>query len=203
MTRKQAVCEAIKILSNNKSDAQIIEKLQDILEELPMCSWTQKSILDTIENYSIEHNGKLPQLSKFTTENNLPSSTAIRSRFNLSINDLIAKYFPNLQKTSCFYSPYKECDEEYFKAIFISNYTRIQKEKQIKNVHYKTYNKYREQGTPNSATIMKKCNCKTYCELLIFCDLRTPKKDIEITYNVSFNDEDDSNSELISMINEI
>ena len=49
MTRKQALSQAISILSQNDEYNEITEKLIEIESEMPLCRWTKKSIIDRIE----------------------------------------------------------------------------------------------------------------------------------------------------------
>ena len=55
MNRKQALTEAINILSTNPDNKEIADKLKEILSELPLSEWTKNSIMDAIETYIQEH----------------------------------------------------------------------------------------------------------------------------------------------------
>lgn len=59
MTRKQAVLDAIKILSKKKENEQTVKILREIYDELPIIHWTPSSILDAfaqfIQERSEEH----------------------------------------------------------------------------------------------------------------------------------------------------
>ncbi|MCM1086906.1 MAG: hypothetical protein NC419_02040, partial [Muribaculaceae bacterium] len=129
MTRKQAISQAIQILSQDSNNNVIIEKLQDILDEIPLSSWTEKSIIDAIENYAIEHNNILPHTKELTTENSLPSNTVIYNKFGISsINVFYQKYLSKYIIEYNSSSPYSNQDYSYFLETFIKNYLRIKKE---------------------------------------------------------------------------
>lgn len=191
MTRKQAVLEAIEILSQNKENEKITEKLQDILEELPSSSWSQKSIIDAIENYAIEHNNRLPYERELTTENHMPSNTVIYNKFGIkAIREFYAKYFPDFTTKALYGTPYCDLTQEDFKNIFTKNYQRIKNEIQVKNVTNKLYNMYKDAESPCVETIMRNCNCSTYNDLLILCNIKNRNDPLETHLTITYNDED-------------
>lgn len=191
MTRKQAILKAITILSQNKENEKIIEKLQDILEELPSSSWSKKSIIDAIENYAIEHDNRLPYERELTAENHMPSNTVIYNKFGIkAIRKFYEKYFPDFITKALYGSPYSDLTQEDFKNIFINNYNRIRKELNVKNVTNKLYNIYKDIGTPWAETIMRNCNCTTYSELLILCNIKNENEPLETHLTITYNDDD-------------
>ncbi len=205
MTRKQAVSEAIAILSQNTKDTkneQIVEKLQEILNELPISTWTEKSILDAIENYAIEHHNLLPYEKELTSKNHMPSNTVIHNLFGFSaIREFYAKYFPDYTTKSLRKSPYANLSKEDFQNIFIQNYNRIKAELNVKNVYYQIYDLYKEDNTPCASTIMRNCCCNTYNELLIQCGIKCTKKKLATHVSITYND--DNHEEIINFFAEL
>lgn len=200
MTRKQAVHRAIQILEGKNECKNIVLKLQEIEEELPLSTWTQSSIIDSIEDYAYNHNNTLPSITEFTSINHLPSNTVIKAKFNISsMQYFLDKYFPHLKKCDKNYSPYKQKTKEYFINIFIENYRRIQSERNIKYVTSKIFDKYKKSNTPHSSTIIKKCECSSYKDLLILSGIRNADKSITSSINVTFNDKEDVD-ELLNII---
>lgn len=197
MTRKQAILQAIQQLSQNTDNHEIIEKLQEILNELPLSTWTEKSIIDAIESYAIEHDNTLPHVKALTTENSLPSNTVIYNKFGTSsMNTFFKKYFPQYIRQHKMNSPYYDKSKNYFLETFIENYRRIQEENKIKKISSKQYDKLRKEHTPLACTIMRNCGCTSYEELLILSGIIFPKKKIETTINVSYNDNESRNDEI-------
>lgn len=205
MTRKQAVSKAISILSENKENDKIIEKLQEILSELPMSTWTKKSILDAIENYAIEHHNTLPYEKELTSKNHMPSNTVIHNLFGFSaIREFYGKYFPNYSTKSPRYeSPYANLSKEDFQNIFIKNYYRIKSELGVKNVHYRIYDLHKENNTPCVNTIIRNCCCNTYSELLILCGIKRPKKKLETHISITYNDDIKHHEEIINFFTDL
>lgn len=191
MTRKQAVLEAITILSQNEENVNIVLKLQDILEELPLSSWTKKSIIDTIENYAIEHDNRLPYERELTTENHMPSNTVIYNKFGIkSLREFYAKHFPDFTAKALYGTPYCDLTQEDFRNIFTKNYNRIKNELQVKNVTNKLYNIYKEEKSPCAETIMRNCNCATYNDILILCNIKNKNEPLETHLTITYNDDD-------------
>lgn len=201
MTRKQALLQAINILAKkDQSCKEIAQKLQELIDENLMPIWTEQSIIDMIENYAIEHNGILPLSEELTTKNNLPSTTAIYHKFNISsIEEFYKKYFSNYkQKKNS--SPYVNKDENYFIEIFKQNYDRIIAKTNAKTVNMRTYNNNRISGTPSIETIIKKLPCNSYNDLLILCGYKKKIGIIEPILNVSYNDDMQTDEDILSII---
>lgn len=191
MTRKQAISKAIMILSQDIHNTSIVEKLYEISTEFPLSSWTQKSILDAIENYALEHDNKLPYERELTSENNMPSNTVIYNKFGIkSIRKFYEKYFPNFVMKSLYGTPYCELTQENFKNLFTKNYNCIKNKLQVKNVTNKLYNTYRDIESPCVETIMRNCNCTTYSELLILCNIKNENEPLETHLTITYNDDD-------------
>lgn len=202
MTRKQAVLEAITILSQNKKNEKISEKLQDILEELPSACWTKKSIIDAIENYAIEHNNNLPYKKELISANCLPSNTVIASLFGISsikkfYSTYLSKYNIKSQQNE---SPYQDYSVQDFINIFLENYLIIKNKLHIKTVGSRIYDLHRNDGTPCSNTIMRNCKCNTYIELLQLCGLKKIIEPLETEVTVTYNDNDDWYKEMESIL---
>ena len=206
MTRKQAISQAISILSKDAKNSNIVSKLKELESELPLSRWTKESILDSIATYAEEHNGILPLASDLTTENNLPSNTVIEAKFHISsMEEFFNKYFPDFKSLGKQYksnSPYKNENIDYFITVFKNNYDRIIKNNS-KKVSTKNYDKYRNKNTPTLITILRNCNCKNYSELLILCGYKNKTEPIKANINVTFIDEDWRNEELRNLFEEM
>lgn len=201
MTRKQAILEAITILSQNKENEKITEKLQDILEELPSSSWTKKSIIDAVENYAIEHDNRLPYERELTAENHMPSNTVIYNKFGIkAIRKFYKKYFPNFITKTLYGSPYCDLTQEDFKDIFTKNYNRIKDKLKVKNITSKLYNVHKDKDTPCVETIMRNCNCATYNELLSLCNIKKKSEPLETHLTITYNDDDRWHEDLDTLL---
>ena len=204
MTRRQAILQAIRILSSHSENDEIILKLQEILDELPLVTWTSKSIIDSIEDYAIRHNNILPNSKELTTYNKLPSNTVIYKIFGLtSINEFYQIYFSKYIHNKTPLSPYANRNKNYFLNTFKENYNEIKIKNNVKYVGQKMYDNNRKKGTPLVNTILRKFNNISYIDLLIICGYKKRKKEIEAEIDISYNDSIERNTELISILSQI
>lgn len=204
MTRRQAILQTIRILSSHPENNEIILKLQEILDELPLVTWTSKSIIDSIEDYAIRHNNILPNSKELTTYNKLPSNTVIYKIFGLtSINEFYQIYFSKYIHNKTPLSPYANRNKNYFLNTFKENYNEIKIKNNVKFVGQKMYDNNRKKGTPLVNTILRKFNNISYDDLLIICGYKKRKKEIEAEIDISYNDSIERNAELISILSQI
>lgn len=202
MTRKQAITKAIKILSYDDDNKEIVLKLKEIEEEMPLSFWTKASILDAIITYASEHNNTLPVISELISKNNLPSRTVIESKYNISsIDTFYKKYLPELTPQNKSSSPYRYKNNDFFIDVFKTNYIRIKNKKNVKYISMKLYDKYKKRNTPTISTIIRKCGFNSYEDLLISCEFKKRTVPLVCTTNISYNDGDNVDEELIKIVN--
>lgn len=203
MTRKTALLQAIQILSVDNDNIDITNKLEEIYNEMPLSTWTTKSIIDSIESYAEEHDGFLPYGKELKPGNGLPSKQAIFTRFSVSsIYDFFKQYFPQYRVKNNNNSPYYDKDESFFLDSFKKEYTRIRNSLRLPIVGIKTYNKLKKENTPIAETVMRRCNCKTYTDLLQMCEFKKKTYPTSITVNFSYDDSED-NTALRDIVNNI
>ena len=190
MTRKQALSKAIDILSKDTNNDEIVSVLKNLLSEYPYSRWEKETVIDSITQYAIEHNGCLPQVHDLRQENRLPSTTVIKYLFEYSsVNLFYEKYFPEY-KIEGYASPYRLQTRDFFISIFKKNYDRIKLETGVRIVDKKKYNQKRETNTPIIKTILRNCKLDDYKQLLIECGYMREQKPIECSIDVSYNTEE-------------
>ena len=190
MTRKQALSKAISILSKDTNSNEIVSVLKNLLNEYPYSRWEKETVIDSITQYAIEHNGHLPQSHNLRKENRLPSSTVINYLFGYSsVNLFYEKYFPEY-KIEGYASPYRLQPRDFFISVFKKNYDRIKLETGVRIVDKKKYNQKREANTPIIKTILRNCKLDDYKQLLIECGYMKEQKPIECSIDVSYNTEE-------------
>lgn len=202
MTRKQAILQAIQSLSREGSNIDVINKLKEIYNEMPLSMRTKSSIIDCVETYAEEHDGMFPYINEFRKKNGLPSTTVIFSKFNISsIDDFYNQYFTHLKHKIGNGSPYYDKDMGFFLDTFKSEYEKMREKFNTKIISHRKYNKNRSDGVPNAETVMRQCNCDTYTELLELCGFKKKAQPLSLTMDVSYNNED--SGELNELITEI
>lgn len=178
MTRKQAVLDAIWILSKNKENTQTVEILKEIYEELPLIHWSEKSILDAFTEFLLE-NDRLPTSKDLCV--NLPSLNTLTRIFKVSgLVEFEKKYFPHRFEDECKISPYWWYSIKDFKDCFIRNYITINGGLYVK---YDDYDLYREPGTPALRLIIEKMECGSYNELLEKVGIKKRRESLSIQSN--------------------
>lgn len=160
MTRKQAILQAITILSTN-GNAALCDKLQEICDELPINHWSKKAVFDAIDQYILDNN-KFPSKKEIEQNPNLPKHSTIRNRFGLSMKEFRLQFYPDFLN---------KCNSRIYWASSAEDWELFFKQ-QYKELNYPTmaqYDKLRIKNTPSARHIAKICNCKTWNELLHKC----------------------------------
>jgi hypothetical protein len=96
MTRKQASNQAIHELSKQDGQEEVIEKLQSICNELPLCNWTEAAIKDSVEQFYVE-NGRYPNVTDFKKKG-MPPHPSVKRRFGINLKDRLQKNYPSEPK---------------------------------------------------------------------------------------------------------
>ena len=170
MTRKEAVTMAIDLVKSTndyseKERTELMSALENIKRTLPLVHWTEASIFDAIDQHLLEH-GKLPNLSDFTYENNLPTKTVIRRVFGLKISDFLSRYYKSerLEKVKE-KKKYSEDNKELLEEFELQYRT-------LQCTSCKDYDRRRKNDTPCSRTLLRRLNMKTWNELLTRCGIK-------------------------------
>lgn len=156
MTRKTALNQAIYILSQTEGNEEIIEKLQDLLEELPIIHWSDKSIHDRVQQF-VEDEGRNPTVSDFRKKG-MPPHPVVKQKYKITLSEWLEKHYPTLRPTT------EEIREKYIKE-FIQEYSRI------KPRSADEYNTKRSQGAKSWQTVMSRCNQTSWRGLLRYLEL--------------------------------
>lgn len=137
MTRKQALTQAISMLSGVEGCEDTVECLQDIYDEMPFNHWTDKAIRDTVEQFILD-NGRVPATHNFGRKG-MPSNIVMERRYKMPLKDWLDQNYPNRFKTQ------KEIEAERL-ALFVKEYKRL------KPVGPKEFNRARKDGVISWAT---------------------------------------------------
>lgn len=176
MTRKQAILRGISILSKNKKNQEIVDKLKEIFEEYPYKTWTKKAVFDSIEQFRIEHNGRYPNIKEFEGSG-LPSHSSIKNLFGVSVSRFLDIYYPNRLKISN--TRYNNQSPYYWMEQFKKTYLSINNGKYVSEY---LYDKNRKHNSPCIQTLIKIMKVKTYKELLHLAMLDKHQLTIKIKY---------------------
>ena len=116
MTRKTALQEAISQLSRDQKNTEICEKLSDILEDMPLTNWTDKTIRDRIEQF-YEDEGRYPTTTDFKKKG-MPPHPVFKHRYKVNLSQWLQENYPVPKIT------YEERKEKHTQA-FKEEYLRI------------------------------------------------------------------------------
>ena len=164
MTRKQALYRALQVLE----DKETINKINEILNEMPFTHWSEKTIFDAIEQFILD-NGRIPISKDFKKRNNMPPHPVIKLRFKMKVSEFLNKYYPC---DKIYHSPYSYKTKEEWKDFFISEYMKNKPNSED------TYNKTRKEKTPTWDTIAKMFGKNTWLTWIEFCGLSEYISDI-------------------------
>ena len=170
MTRKQALCKALEVINDRETE----EVLRGIIAQLPLISWTEDTIFDSIEQF-IADNGRVPMATDFKRRG-LPPHPVIKLRFGITLREFLEKNYPTKHKRQ--FSPYNNKDREEWKADFIENY------KKIKPKSMNEYNLRRPKSSPTWITVARMFECSRWLDLLALCDIQNPNCRLPRTYTV-------------------
>ena len=162
MTRKQALLEALVILDKQNQRAEIIEikdKLKELIEDLPITNWTEKTIFDTFEQFAIE-NGRNATVTDMK-KRGLPPHTVIKHRLGIESKVFLDRYFP----PKCSSRRYNQKYREEWLEIFKNEYTRI------KPSSAEEYNELRSDDLPSWGAIAHLFEIDRWSEFQKFCEL--------------------------------
>lgn len=116
MTRKTALQKAISLLSADKKNTEICEKLSDILEDMPLINWTDKTIRDRIEQF-YEDEGRYPTTTDFKKKG-MPPHPVFKHRYKVNLSQWLQENY-HVPKIT-----YEERKEKHTKA-FMEEYLRL------------------------------------------------------------------------------
>ena len=161
MTRKEALQRAILALSADPAQAEAVEKLRDLLAELPIIHWTDKAISDRVEQFVAE-NGRPPIPSEFRNAG-MPPHAIFRERYGITVKQWLAIHYPSANP-----SP-EELARQYTEQ-FIEEFHRLQP------TSAKAYNKNKAPGVKCWRTVARLYGDITWTQLLSHLDLKLESK---------------------------
>ena len=104
------------MLSTDPEQSEAVEKLKDLIEELPLNHWTDKSIRDSVDQFILEH-GKPPTSTDFKKDG-LPPHTVIMRRYGSTLSQWLAENYPTIKPT-------REETTALYTRQFIDEFLRI------------------------------------------------------------------------------
>lgn len=164
MTRKAALRHAIETLESleNTNFTEVLQKLRELYDEMPLARWTEQSIPDAIAQW-IEENKKQPSIYDLD-HSYMPSHTTIRHVLKLNAKDYIERNFPPGQRTTK--SPYGNKPMEALLDLFREEYNRLG------SPSADEFNRQRRVGTPCWQTYALLLGADTkWTELVSCCNL--------------------------------
>ncbi|MGN0159206.1 MAG: hypothetical protein ACI39W_08735 [Brotaphodocola sp.] len=171
MTRKQALFRAIDLISQMPPDGEkeaILNALRELAEDLPITGWDAKTILDTVEQFFLDH-GRYPNAKEFESKG-LPSHPTIANRFGMTVVDFLDTFYP--QRYDFVHKSirkYREHPREHWLDIFKEQMAKHQ----IRTAT--EYNRKRTEG-PGWAYIAHLFGFKTWKQLVTHAEVKIPPK---------------------------
>ena len=181
MTRKTALKQAIYILSRDNRNKEICEKIQELMDELPIIHWSDKSIRDRVEQF-IEDEGRIPTVTDFRRAG-MPPHPVIKQKYKITLSEWLNQNYP-VQKPT-----FEELKLKYTNE-FIKDYNKIQPRSSSE------FNEKRTDGTKGWQTVASYYNVSSWRKLIYALNLTPhfelyrerirPKLKVNISHDISF-----------------
>ncbi len=169
MTRKEALTEAIEIISKARIGARrkedIIKGLELCQSELPFARWSEAAIFDACDDWVREHG--IICLRDFDHAG-LPSHPTIKNRFGMTAKEFRDRYYPISDVSTR--SRYFERNRAEWDAMFVAEFNRLRATGQD------DYNRRREKSLPTWNSMAAMHGVHTWRELLGILGLETHAK---------------------------
>ncbi len=175
MTRKQALQEAIAVLSADKGNEAVILKLQEIGAEMPLNRWTENAIHDTVQQFIVD-NGRPPTATDFKTRD-MPPHPVVKLRFKKTLGEWLEENYPTPKPS------FEELKQRHTEA-FLKDYYRIKPRSQ------EQFNKNKSPDTRGWQTVATYYGVKSWRNLLktldlpLYFDMRRDHKPVNIKVNI-------------------
>ncbi len=160
MTRKTALQKAISLLSEDRKNTEICEKLSDILEDIPLTNWTDKTIRDRIEQF-YEDEGRYPTTTDFKKKG-MPPHPVFKHRYKMTLSKWLKENYPTPKIT------YEQRKEKHTEA-FVEEYLRLRPESSD------DFDRRRQKGVISWRGLAPYYNVTSWHNLLHSLDLPVPK----------------------------
>lgn len=160
LMRKKSLLLAVEILSEMPSAKEVIQKLNEILEDLPITRWTDRVIRDSVEQYTLDH-GQLPNARRFK-DPGMPPPIAITRVYHMTVSEFLEHFY---QEKLLNLTDRMAQQKQQQTTLFISEYQRI------KPVSREDYDRQRKPGTRCGQTIMVYNNLTSWSSLLLLLNL--------------------------------
>ena len=177
MTRKQAILEALDVLSKIDGKSDVCDKLKEVADSVPFTHWDEKTVFDAIEQFKAD-NGRYPMLSEFRIKE-LPTHPTIKNRFKMTLKEFLKKYYPeSTPQTSYKY----ERNREVWLKNFKQQCSRMEELRGADD-----YDKRRDKETPCAEILCRIIGVKNWGELCKVAGVKiiygAPHKKLHITVN--------------------
>lgn len=181
MTRKQTLTIAREILAalpDFEHQQELLSGLDDMIQEMPGARWSKAAIYDAIEQFRIDHNGRLPNLCDFDRYAQLPSRSTIKNRFQItSVQEWFDQRYPD--REYIYRGRFNSRSAFEWLDDFKTQYLSM---KGGAYVGEEEYNRRRKAGSPSTKTIGKLLKVDSYKEILRLSGLDT-RASLSITVN--------------------
>lgn len=169
MTTKNALSLAIAALQKEKPSAKIteaIEQLQQLQKRDLITRWNKEKIIASLDDWK-KQNNRIPTVTNLT-EPGMPGASIIQKHFDMSASALLHKLYPIDNEASRYKGRYGFISNDDWLNCFREQFLKHRNEKYFSS---KTYNKFRDKGTPAWNTIAEHCGVIGWLDLMRLADV--------------------------------
>ncbi len=158
MTRKEALQQALFVLTSQGTSEDLACKLKEMLDEYPSPHWSQLKIIDAFAQWIKDH-GHVPTTSVIDASRDLPSHPSIENAFGMTTIEFLDKYFPRVERRISLGSYGANTASEWV-SLFKNDYLKIAPYSGI------DYNNRRSPHLPRYSSLSKLLGLSSWQELI-------------------------------------
>lgn len=170
MTTKEALKIAITALQEKEPTEKTnkaIKQLQYFQKREIVTKWDKEKIIAALNNWKERHN-KIPTVTNLV-EPDMPGASIIQKHFNTSASALLHKLYPVNDDSERYKGRYGFESNDDWLNCFREQFLKHRDKKYFSS---KTYNKFRDKGTPAWSTIAEHCGVMGWLELMRLANVK-------------------------------
>lgn len=174
MTTKDALELAISVLQENQQNAkysEAVKLLQNLQKRDMIMQWSQETIIAALDSWKDQH-GKPPTVTHLI-EPGMPGANVIQKHFGVRASALLNKLYPPDDTPTPPQNQYGYLSSDDWLSCFREQFLKHCNESGFSS---KTYNMFKDKGTPLWMTIARHCGTTQWSKLMELANVSYPTR---------------------------